>query len=332
MAPPNPQDALTQSSTVKLKLPDELGSYEKSIGIFDTIAQQNSLNDQAKLAILFNAISSNGNYSKIEPFLQQTIATYAELKGAVLQASRAYSGDDYALLYSPTRPEPLKAYQTALNLAPTAKDTVILDMIRMHLTPQVYLQIKYNTAPADEPKEGKLRDRLVDYIKVISPESLQPFAQQPPSTEIARLQDEVHNLKKAITVQQSNHQINAIRSAPNRPPPRTRVENGECGYHIDFGVQRSFTCMPQCKHFDPNEFSQALPNGAFKKPRRFGERSSPYQRQQANQPDQQRQQQQQHHQSQVQSEATNQVLKELTTQISGMGNLLAQLTEKISKN
>ena len=46
-----------------------------------------SLNDQSKLVILFNTISSNGNYAKIEPFLQKTIATYDEPKNAVLQAS-----------------------------------------------------------------------------------------------------------------------------------------------------------------------------------------------------------------------------------------------------
>ena len=326
MTPPA-QTAAPPINTVKLNLPDDICSYPKSIEIFDTVATQNNLTEPTKLAILFNAISSNGNYAKIEPFLQKNTANYEELKRYVLQASRAYAVDEHALLNSPTHPDPLRAYQIALDMVPDAKDVTLLDMIKVHLTPQVYLQLKFGTGAADEPKDGKLRNRLVEYVKAIHPESFGRSAERIESSEIERLREELYNLKKTVTLQQANQQINAIQSNHRPNLSRTRIENNKCGFHIEFQAG-AHTCMPQCMYFDPYKYTEAMPNGAMRIPRRPSYRNRQYQPRQNTAWNSVGYQQQQPPQPSIPQQDA---LQMISTQMASMGTLLEKLTQTIEK-
>lgn len=287
-------------ANISLTLPTDMCAIENHIRMFEQVVSD--LAESKKLAILFQAVSESPLYNKFQPFFPTSPINYTNLKQAIIQACDAFEPIDHKFLYAPNVPDPLRAYRVATKLVPDANDITILEMIKSHLKPEIYLQIKFVTSPTDKPIDGKLLNRLIACQNVMKSDQ--------PNDDVTKIKYELELMKKQFAINQTNH-LNAIHTVRNL---KTEIVDGECGYHREF-AERSHSCVPECDYFDPAEYTQLLPNGAFRRTR-FRSQLEPYDQAVDDPP--------QHEQHVPQSELT--VLQQ---QIAQMSERLAMISDKV---
>lgn len=201
----------------KFQLPKDLKSVSKCIELFDKVSTLNQVKEEAKLQMLFNAVSKSDHLEIFDPFIQvDCVSSYEKLKEAILGVCKIFCEEDLSIIYSPKTPEPLKAYHLVKTKSPSATDLMILDEIKNHLPSMVYLQFKCALKADDEvnPKHS-LRKMVIEYIATMKTGVRNVNLMQSSETVLKLMHDQAKKIDE----------LQSKLSTPPPPPPQSNDLN-----------------------------------------------------------------------------------------------------------
>ena len=273
--------AAAPNSSLKLKLPDDLRSWQSRIENWDEIISDLGTDKKWMKFYLFSAIDQSIHANLIEPYLKKGV-DYDTYKQDVFTALQSLLEDEMGYLYNPDLPDPIKAYYVAVKNYPLATDAKILQMIEKHIPGDFYtvLQNTIDRNAVVESEQSTLRKKLLEWVTKAKRDSLNitsPIDHRPARSSEGAIQinlfKELINEIRAInkpTPAESKAKISAIQQQPkdNRQPL--------CEFHLNY-KERSYTCRPFCALFNPAVYILKTADGALRKPR-GDRRRTPYQR------------------------------------------------------